>query len=283
MLLTLASIKGSPGVTTLALALAARWPGDARAVLVECDPVGGDIAARFGLTLSPGLISLAAAARRASDLGVIWEHTQPLPGGLAAIVGPLRPDQAGTALRTLAAADGSGGVLAAAAGRPDVTVIADCGRLDADSSALPVIAAADQMLLVVRPLRDELAHVAARLEEISHYAHRVGLLLAGIGYSSTEVAAELGLPVLAMVPRDARTAARLAGKPVRPAWARRRLPRAAASIASAVASTLASDRTTGSGDRAADDPAADCDVQVAAARSAQAPAGLAGSLNGHGR
>lgn len=154
MLITLASIKGSPGVTTFALALAARWPSAARSVLVEYDPVGGDIAARFGLTLSPGLISLAAAGRRASDLDVLWQHTQTLSGGLPVVAGPLRPDKAATALRTLVAADGTGGVLAAAAGRANVVVIADCGRLDPDSPTLPVIAAADQLLLLVRPMRD---------------------------------------------------------------------------------------------------------------------------------
>lgn len=270
MLIALGSIKGSPGVTTFALALAARWPGASRPVLVECDPAGGDIAARFGLTGSPGLMSLAAAARHANDSELIWQHTQTLRGGLSVVAGALRPDQAATALRTLSDAEG-GGVLAAAASRAEVVVLADCGRLAPES--LPVITAADQLLLLVRPLRDELAHLAARLPELSRCARRVGLLLAGPGYSQVEVAAELGVPVLAWVPSDAWTASLLCGKPVRASLSRRRLPRAADDVANAVAAAL------GNG-RAADDMASTFDGGAPA--ESREPAML-GSANGSRR
>ncbi len=56
MLIAVCSLKGSPGVTTWALALAACWPRPASAVLVECDPSGGSLAARFGLAPAPGLV-----------------------------------------------------------------------------------------------------------------------------------------------------------------------------------------------------------------------------------
>ena len=69
-LIVVASDKGSPGVTTTAITLAAVWPR--RALLAELDPSGGDVALRLrgprGAPLSPevGLISLAVGVRRGS-------------------------------------------------------------------------------------------------------------------------------------------------------------------------------------------------------------------------
>ncbi len=54
----LASVKGSPGVTTAALAMAARWPAGRKVLLVEADPFGGDLAPRYGATVTGGLASL---------------------------------------------------------------------------------------------------------------------------------------------------------------------------------------------------------------------------------
>jgi Flp pilus assembly CpaE family ATPase len=54
----------SCGVTTLALALAATWPSSRRVLLAELDLAGGTLAAASGWPPEPGLVSLAAAARR---------------------------------------------------------------------------------------------------------------------------------------------------------------------------------------------------------------------------
>jgi MinD-like ATPase involved in chromosome partitioning or flagellar assembly len=62
MLLAVCSLKGSPGVTTLATALGARWPAGETPILVEADPAGGDLMARFRLNDAPGLVTLAVAA-----------------------------------------------------------------------------------------------------------------------------------------------------------------------------------------------------------------------------
>ncbi|MGH3603225.1 MAG: chromosome partitioning protein, partial [Pseudonocardiaceae bacterium] len=70
------SLKGSPGVTTFCVALAAQWSAHTRCVLLECDPSGGDLATRFSLASSPGLVSLAAAARRGSGPDMLGRHTQ---------------------------------------------------------------------------------------------------------------------------------------------------------------------------------------------------------------
>ena len=47
-LVALASIKGSPGVTTAAIALAASLAESHKVLLVEADPFGGDLAPRLG-------------------------------------------------------------------------------------------------------------------------------------------------------------------------------------------------------------------------------------------
>jgi hypothetical protein len=242
MLIALGSVKASPGVSTFALALAAHWPAVDRPVMVECDPAGGDLAARFSLSITPGLIGLAAAARGSVEPEVILEHAQRLRPDLPVVPGPVRPEQARAALHTLLD-DGVQSVLLSVAGRTDLTVIADCGRLDHDSPALRVIAAADHALLLTRPRADELSHIASRLTELQALCQRLSLLLVGPGYSAAEVSAELGVPVLGYVPMDAVTAARLGGPVaaagVVPGWPRRRrgLPRAAAQIAQALAGT----------------------------------------------
>ena len=160
MLVALCSLKGSPGATTAALALAARWPSGQNPVVVECDPAGGDLAARFRLPMNPSVVSLAAAARRNNDASVLWQHVQRIPTGLSVIPGPVGAEQARAALGILASQRAS--VLRAAGDQPGVVVLADCGRVDPDSLALPIIRAADTMLLLAHARDDELSHVAGK-------------------------------------------------------------------------------------------------------------------------
>ncbi|MDA8062446.1 MAG: hypothetical protein M0T80_08475, partial [Actinomycetota bacterium] len=71
----------SSGVTTLVLALGATWPADRKALVVEADPAGGTLAALAGWPAEPGLVSLAAAARRGAEPSLVFEHCQHLPDG----------------------------------------------------------------------------------------------------------------------------------------------------------------------------------------------------------
>ena len=211
MLLAVCSLKGSPGVTTLCLALAARWTGPHQPVVIEADPAGGDLVARFRLATAPGLVSLAAAARHSDDPGLLWQHTQRLPAAVAVVSGPVGAEQARLAVRELTRA-GQGGVLRAAADRPDVVVIADCGRVDPDSPALPVIRAADAMLLLARARDDELAHVAGKLHHAGTWNRRPGFVLVGNGYRTSDVARELRIDIAGRIPHDPTGAAILCGQ-----------------------------------------------------------------------
>src|SRR6185369_15217594 len=159
MLIALASLKGSPGVTTFTVALAANWPVAARRLVVECDPAGGDLGQRFGLAPSPGLLSLAATARQPASPDVVWNNTQTIASQLTVIAGPAGGRQARAALNTLASA---GSPLYRTAREPGALVFADCGRMDSGSPAEPLIRQADVLLLVAGTHSDELAHVAAR-------------------------------------------------------------------------------------------------------------------------
>ncbi len=221
MLVAVLSVKGSPGVTTFSVALAARWPAPDRPVLVEADPSGGDLAARFSLDSTPGLLSLAAAARRSTDPAVVWQHVQGLPGGLPVVVAPADADRARNALSALAPDPAAGaGILRAAADLPDTVVIVDCGRMDAGSPTMPVVRAADTMVLLTGAHADDLAHLPRRLPAIGRWSAHPVMLLVGEGYSLAEVARELGVPPLGRVPDDPRGAAVLCGRPSAVRWGR---------------------------------------------------------------
>lgn len=212
MLIAVCSLKGSPGVTTLATALGARWPGQESPIVVEVDPAGGDLMARFRLRDTPGLVSLAAAARHrgGADPNLLAEHTQLLPGGMRVVAGPVGAEQARATLAVLAS--GPLSPLRRAADQPGTTVIADCGRVDPNSPALPIIRSADAMLLVARPRDDELAHVALKLQTAQQWSRRPCFVLVGDGYATAEVSQTLSIPVMGRVPRDNQGAAVLCGQ-----------------------------------------------------------------------
>jgi hypothetical protein len=164
-LIALAADKGSPGVTTTALSLAAVWPR--RALLAELDPSGGDLALRLrgprGVPLSPeiGLLSLAVGARRGAAPQQVFEHVQRLDGGLEVILG-LSAGEHGTGLTGLWSP-----ISMLLERVPGVDVIADCGRLYPGSPAMDVVVHANAVVLVTRPAIDAVAHLRARAAAVA--------------------------------------------------------------------------------------------------------------------
>jgi MinD-like ATPase involved in chromosome partitioning or flagellar assembly len=210
-LVVIGSAKGSPGATTLALGLAACWPTSERRprpLVVEADPSGGDVAARFELSDSPGLMELAAAARRAVSARVLGECVQMLPGGVHVVVGPTGAQQATAAVKLFA---GNGmGLLRAGMGS-DGSVLVDVGRLQAETSGL--VAGADRLLLVTRGEVDALAHTAAQLVQLSLPEGSVELVLVGPSpYPVLQIRKTLGVQRVHQVPWDPRTAHCLASR-----------------------------------------------------------------------
>src|SRR5438034_42998 len=138
------SVKGAPGATTVGLGLAALWPQPG-VVLVEADPAGGVLAARFGYACEPGLPSLAAAARTGAAGLPLGGHVQRLPVGADVVLAPAG-DAAAASVHTLFY--GSGVLThAARAG----TVLVDVGRLTRGGPGCHLAAAADRLLLVSGP------------------------------------------------------------------------------------------------------------------------------------
>ena len=185
----------SCAVTTLILSLAATWPAGRRVLVVEADPAGATLAAASGWPPEPGLVSLAAAARRGGDPALVWEHCHELPGGAAVLAGPASGDQAASALGML-------GPLVGRLGELDTAVLVDCGRLEPGSPAAALWEGADRAVLVGRPRLADLQAVACSLEGRT-LDGRVALVLVGDGpYPEAEVGQALGLEVLARLPWD---------------------------------------------------------------------------------
>lgn len=160
MLVAMASAKGAPGVTTAARVLASVWPTPA--ILADIDPAGGDVAlsARTATQepLDPerGLLSLAVDARRGAQVVSLDPHLQEIDGGLEVLCGVQRPEQVA----------GMGPVwstIGTTLSRHPGTVVADVGRLAVGSPALPVVGAADVLILAVRPGIESYAHLRERL------------------------------------------------------------------------------------------------------------------------
>ena len=182
------SVKHAPGATTLALALVAArasgpGQGDTRAVLVEADPAGGDLAGRIGLPFEPGLVSLAASARHADKPLDLGRHLQPLPCGGGVILGPSSPEMAEGAVRSVADR-------LPAALRSSGLGVVDCGRWANGSPAEAALAGSDWALVVVRPDVVGIDHVLRRLDVLRRVAGG-GLAVAVVGdrpYGAGDVA-----------------------------------------------------------------------------------------------
>jgi hypothetical protein len=213
-------------VSTVAVGLAA-GSSQAETLLLEMDPSGGVLAARFGLAQQPGLASLAAVARHGVT-GVLDDHVQRLPVGVDVVVAPGSADIAAGSVDVIARHAES--VLRHLA----PMVIVDVGRVYPGSPATELVAAADVVVLVATPSTEYLDHLDARLSTLSDVVQRdrIGLVLVGQGpYAAAEIAARLALPVWAELPRDPRGAGVLAGRLTGRTWQRTALVRALRDLA----------------------------------------------------
>jgi MinD-like ATPase involved in chromosome partitioning or flagellar assembly len=228
-LIALTAGKGSPGVTTTAIALAAVWPREA--VLADCDAAGGDVALRLPaadgqpLRRDQGLLALAARLRTGTPAGAgCAEHVQRAVGGLPVLTGISNPGQA-AALGPLwpAIAD----ALKVGAG-DGADTIADCGRHQPGSAADEVLAAADLVLVIARPTVEGLTHLRSTLSALpvpavgTESVPPVFVVVLDDQFSprSAEVAealhaGQVGAPVIGSVAFDPPGAAGLAGTPTR--------------------------------------------------------------------
>jgi hypothetical protein len=198
MLIAMGSWRGSPGVTTTALALAECWPDSGRAVVVECDPRGGSVASRFLMAGARTIEGLASDARHGGNTTLLAEHARTTPAGVQVVTAPEDGGRLRPLLGTLAK---PGGLFAAVAADPAVAVFADCGRLDPrDGEVRSVLGHAQWLLLIMRPVVEQAIATKASLGQIRDLHHNVGLVLLGSASTPAEVSAMLKLPVLGTLP-----------------------------------------------------------------------------------
>ena len=220
-IIAMVSAKGSPGVTTTALACTLAW--DRRLLLAECDPAGGDLLAGYlgALDIAPmGLLQLAVAELRgtaATEFGrQVIDLDKKQPGKRLLLPGIADPVQAGTVRPTWDRLTEFFAGLER--GEQGHDVLADCGRLSSAATPWPLLYRADLVLLVVHaaslrtisPAMPAAAQLRRELTERGRGPGSLGLLLIGSGpYKSTEIQQRLQLPLFGELPHDARTAAAL--------------------------------------------------------------------------
>ncbi|MER7888859.1 ParA family protein [Micromonospora sp. NPDC094482] len=237
-IIALVSAKGSPGVTTSALAAALTW--HRRLVLAECDPAGGSILAGYlgGALDGPrGIGELAVGELRDGNLDTaFWSQLVDLDAPhreRLLLPGVVDPTQSGSVTPLWQRfADFFTGL---DRGAPPYDVLVDCGRLHVANPPWPLLRAASVVLVVTRSELPDLSAARATVTAIERdfAEHRVPpgtlrLLLVGGGHGRSEISRALRLPVIARLPDDPRTAKVLAlGGTVR---AGRPLMRAAAGL-----------------------------------------------------
>jgi MinD-like ATPase involved in chromosome partitioning or flagellar assembly len=159
---SLSSVRGAPGVTSLSILLAAAWPLETheRRVVLEADLSGGVLAARYGLGIEPGLATLAAAARGHGDLPIdeCGRHIAPQ---VWCIPAPAAAESArliwGSSARELAHRMTQSADL----------WILDAGRIDVDGPLAAVARAVDRHVVVTSSGFDAVVAVPSRVAALA--------------------------------------------------------------------------------------------------------------------
>lgn len=250
MILGVGGDKGAPGATTLAVALAAVWPGDR--VLAELDPRGADLPFRLHhvsggpIHERPSIASLAVDARPGSVAPPMDRYAQPTSLGVPLIPGELSS-------RTMANLAPHMSMIAKAAAAWCGVVIADLGALLPGNSALALAKAASVTLVVIRSNLEGLSRLVERvdaLSEVTGDSHRtappVGVVVvteasdtrAGVERASRLLAsAGSPAPVIGALPLDPKGVAGVkSGVPSKRLW-KSPLFRAGCELADALCAT----------------------------------------------
>lgn len=206
MLITLVSAKGSPGVTTATLALAAEWPRTA--VVIDADPAGGDVAAGLGQGSWPPdatLVGLAVEARRTSVEAAL-RRLVVRPGEHAPLT------LAGVTRLGQAAALPWPEFSVAFRGMSDADLLCDGGRYVSPDGVGPLLQASDHVVLVTRsslPAVRAAARLVPIMRDVLPAGGALSILVVGGGhpYAAVDIAASCGAPLLGELPLDPRAAA----------------------------------------------------------------------------
>lgn len=221
MIVTLGSVRGAPGVTSWSVLLAAAWPGDAlQRVVLEADPDGGVIGARYGFGVDPGAISLAASLRRAEASAVdLGDHGRSIAPNVIVIPSPETPERACAVWNDAAASTAS--AIATDRGR---AWFVDAGRLRPGSPSEAFVARSALTLLFTLAGTEDLVQLPAAVARLSRSgAARVGVVVVGKpAHDRPEIVDFLKTDLVWVVPSSrnlpAETAAVFTGRAGRRSW-----------------------------------------------------------------
>ncbi len=245
------SIKGAPGVTTLTCLLGATWPVRRRVLVAEADESGGDLAARFSLSSRRGWATLSASIRRDGVGSSLEEHLQQLPGGLEVLVAA-RPHDVPTATSP----EGNVVRFAGHGGDDERDVLVDLGRVGSGRpTARAWLEHSDAVVIVARAD----AATAVQLRErspalLDASPGPVGLAVVGdAGPRGRELSAFTGMPLFGEVPHDPNGAAVASGTDRRARRLHRSpLPAASSRLAAALLEMVEQTDGDTAGERAGD-------------------------------
>jgi hypothetical protein len=179
MIVTLSSVRGSPGVTSWALLTAAAWPQEVAAerVVLEADLDGGVLGARYGIGVEPGVAGLVAAVRRhgaGSDLD-LTAFARHMAGGVRVVPEPESAEQCALVWSSAANVDG---VAAAAASDRRVWIV-DAGRLRGRVLGDPFVARSALTVVLCRNAQEDLVQVPSRVAALQRIGGAVGVMVVG--------------------------------------------------------------------------------------------------------
>ena len=198
MIVSLGSVRGAPGVTSWSLLLAAAWPGEftGRRVVLEADPAGGVLGARYGWGVEPGAVRLVTGLRRngASSLDVPGV-ARDLGGGVWVVPGPESGDQARAVW-----SEGASATAGQLAGDDGVWLV-DVGRVDDASPSAVYVDRSVLVVLVTGPYQEDLVQLPARVASLRARCGPVSVLVSGrCSFTPTEIGEFCGAEVVWVVP-----------------------------------------------------------------------------------
>ncbi len=208
---SLLSAKGSPGVTTAAVALTMAWstahPGRS-ALLVDADAIGGDTAAgvlRGAVPTGAGILPLATARGR-DALDALDSSSIRLRADGSARVLPGVPDEARAAALPLAWDVLS--ELRGALHHSGADVLVDAGRVDRAGAGAAWLAESDLALLLVRPTLASVmaAHRFTAAWPLAGVPLHLVVVDAASPYRPAEVGTAVGAPLVGAIAFDAAAA-----------------------------------------------------------------------------
>ena len=143
-------------------------------MVVEADPSGGVLGARYGWGVEPGLVSLIAGLRRSEGRAVgVEEHARRLAGGVWVVPAPESGERARSVLTA------SNAEMAARFADDSRIWVVDAGRLEDGNPSLGLVDRSAVTVLVCGGRPEDVVQVPSRVERLRRCGGEVGLLVVG--------------------------------------------------------------------------------------------------------